>query len=73
MCNITNDRIITSCDVHCGKQLTKDVQARTPYKAVDDIMYLFTLVMTLRGYTRFRKRASLVHSNNEAHNILNLH
>ena len=45
---ITNDKIITSCDVRCGKWFTKDVQACTPNKAVHDILYSFTLVMTLR-------------------------
>ena len=60
MCKITNDRIVTICDVRCGMRSTKDVQARTPIqcdKAVDDILYSFTLVMTLRGNTLFRKRS----------------
>jgi hypothetical protein len=60
MCNITNDRTITICDVRCGMRSTRDVQACTPIqcdKAVDDILYSFTLVMSLRGNTLFKKES----------------
>jgi hypothetical protein len=71
--NITNDRTITICDVRCGMRSTRDVQACTPIqcdKAVDDVLYSFTLVMSLKGNTLFKSESiTLVHSNNEAHNI----